>query len=553
MKSIPILVGIVSAFFAFSAFAEAAPVAEGFTVTPPSTLLPRQLQSSVNITCAAGFGGARCLACADGFFPKIAHSGSFALECEACPARGSSYLALIGGMLLGGVGIAYMCVVAIKYALVRDSAFVPLAKVVVGFMQTIALARFFPIVWTPELAGLWAGVDGMASVSTYLGGAHCLGFDDTSGWRATAGTQLLVPFVIVLPVTLLVLAVARAACSGCCAAAKAPVQPSADTPTPKHAGQWTTSAASTPASDSGKAPAPAADALASTATAPGAGSDEALTASSAAAYVSTYTDNAIACTIVVAWCMYVTLAATAYSFMGCLRIGGERSLIPDPNFLCDGSEGWMSAVGVPAFILYGIGIPAVFAFILYRNKDALNEPQTLHRYGFLYGSLQDAVWYWPIGVHFRKLLVVIFVTAIAPCGVGIQSMSIVLDLGLVHIAHDRSKPFRLPLLNLLESFSMLFAAVALTSSTAIVGGAAVKGDIRVQTTWWIIGQSAIFILAVFALLVKAHMQLPQGVGAPGSLLGPEAPLTAAPKPDSLKSADSQPATSVVPAPVQQQA
>ena len=510
----------------------------------------RALQSNSTV-CAPGFHGPRCLSCTDSFFPKLVHSGSFQLECEACPATGTAYLQLLGGMLLGGAGILYMCYIAIKYALVRDSAFAPLAKVAVGFLQTVSLARFLPLVWTPGLAGLWAATDGMASVSTYLGGAHCLGWDETSGWRATAGAQLLVPLVIVLPVTLAVLAVARAACAGACSAAKAPVQP---TPaTMGHVGQWITSQSPQNYEDDKAAP----PAQGSTAAAPPSTAADAPKASADSliaghAYQSTFADNAIACCVVIAFSMYVTLAATAYSFMACLRIGGERSLIADPNFLCNGDHGdWMTGVGMPAFLLYAIGIPAVFGFLLYRNKNTLDSPQTLHRYGFLYGSYKDAAWYWPMTVHIRKLLVVVFITAIAPCGVGIQSMSIVLDLGIANIAHDRSKPFRLPLLNLLESLSLLFSAVALTASTAVEEGAAVKGDIRVQTTGWIAGQTAIFTLALLGLLSWAHLKLEHGVGASGSLLGPEAPLVP-PKPPSAQGKGAE-TTSVVPTPVQQQA
>ncbi len=522
----------------------------------------RQLQANATI-CPTGFRGPRCLSCADGFFPKVVHSGSFQLECESCPSRAVAYLQLLGGLLLGAVSMVYMCYVGIKYALVKDSAFVPLAKVAVGFLQTVSLARFFQITWTPELAALWAATDGVATTSTYLGGAHCLGWDNTSGWRATAVAQLLVPLILVVPIMLFVVALVRAACAGCCSPAKAPVQPSSTSieGQTSHVGKWNTQAAAqgdssaehgTPGSSTSPPAANAATAPES-ANASAGGKTDATAAS--ATYVSTYTDNAIACAVIIAWSLYVNLAATAYSFMACLRIGGVRSLIRDPNFLCDSDNSpWMSGIGLPSFVLYAVGIPALFAYLLYINRNNLKDEQTLHRYGFLYASFKDASWYWSIAVMLRKLVVVLFITAIAPCGVGIQSMSIVMDLGLAHIAHDRSKPYRLPLLNLLESLSLLFTAVALTASTAIVDGAAVKTDITAQTSGWIVGQTAIFTLAIIGLIVWAHLKLDKGVGPPGSMLGPEAPpsneLSAKTQLGDKANATTSPPTSVVPAPVQ---
>lgn len=102
---------------------------------------------------------------------------------------------------------------------------------------------------------------------------------------------------------------------------------------------------------------------------------------------------------------------------------------------------------------------------------------------------------------------------IAPCGVGVQSMSVMLTLGVSLMAQDRSSPFHNAGANTLESLSMVLTAVTITGSTALEAGEGVSPSVRVSTTWWVLLQAVALVLYLVWLLLAAHIWGPAPAAA----------------------------------------
>lgn len=89
----------------------------------------------------------------------------------------------------------------------------------------------------------------------------------------------------------------------------------------------------------------------------------------------------------------------------CVHVEGVSYLAADFAVECTGSEYWIYAGSNFVFvILYPIGIPVVYFFLIRSIRHRLRDPHVILLYGFLYDAYQPECWYWEILDMLHKLL-----------------------------------------------------------------------------------------------------------------------------------------------------
>eukprot|EP00656_Telonema_subtile_P018089 TRINITY_DN19748_c0_g1_i1.p1 TRINITY_DN19748_c0_g1~~TRINITY_DN19748_c0_g1_i1.p1 ORF type:complete len:1629 (-),score=429.64 TRINITY_DN19748_c0_g1_i1:239-5125(-) len=108
----------------------------------------------------------------------------------------------------------------------------------------------------------------------------------------------------------------------------------------------------------------------------------------------------------------VTKMSAAYQ---CRKVDGEWYLESDVTLPCY-DQAWVpyALMGAAGIILYAIGIPAGFFYMLYTNRDDLQSPDLVAKLGFLYAGYQSSFFLGELVEMTRKLLMTGLVMFIAP-------------------------------------------------------------------------------------------------------------------------------------------
>jgi hypothetical protein len=102
--------------------------------------------------------------------------------------------------------------------------------------------------------------------------------------------------------------------------------------------------------------------------------------------------------------LYPTVSSIVIRLYSCRTIEGVSYLVADFNIRCSSSR-WFNAAlyNVVFVVIYPIGILSMFAWILWENRDRLNEFECLIQFGFLYGDYNHDVWWFELVDMSHKL------------------------------------------------------------------------------------------------------------------------------------------------------
>jgi len=104
------------------------------------------------------------------------------------------------------------------------------------------------------------------------------------------------------------------------------------------------------------------------------------------------------------------------SLFVCRRVNdGAIYLVADFSQLCYSPE-WMTYIGVAVLfiLMYPIGVPTAFFFLLRRYKARLNEPDVQLQLGFLYEAYNSDMYYFELADMANKLVMTSLVTFLLP-------------------------------------------------------------------------------------------------------------------------------------------
>jgi hypothetical protein len=101
---------------------------------------------------------------------------------------------------------------------------------------------------------------------------------------------------------------------------------------------------------------------------------------------------------------YPYISSNVLSFFACRTVDGQAYMTVDYNLNCYDDK-WKSFVGgvVTMVLVYPIGVPLLFAVLLFRNRHRLQETKTLVSMGFLYEAYNDNAWWFELVDTLHKL------------------------------------------------------------------------------------------------------------------------------------------------------
>jgi hypothetical protein len=87
---------------------------------------------------------------------------------------------------------------------------------------------------------------------------------------------------------------------------------------------------------------------------------------------------------------------------------GEYWLIDNLDIRCwEGKHRYYALyAALPAIIVWCLGIPAVFLYILYRNRRFLDDTEVRLKYAYLFNGYKKEYYYWEFWILYRKIILI---------------------------------------------------------------------------------------------------------------------------------------------------
>ena len=156
---------------------------------------------------------------------------------------------------------------------------------------------------------------------------------------------------------------------------------------------------------------------------------------------------------------HLLLLRTALEVMVCTRTvdAGRSFLVADPRIEC--FEGmhtrWFLAAGLGGLLLYGVGIPALSAWIVHRGSN-------FFMHSFICKNFRPGMLFWESVVAGRKVLLTVFVITLDKFGPRVQGLVSLCVLFTALCLQVANQPFSYRFLNDLEACGLITAILSLT-------------------------------------------------------------------------------------------
>ena len=101
---------------------------------------------------------------------------------------------------------------------------------------------------------------------------------------------------------------------------------------------------------------------------------------------------------------------------------------------------YVMTVAIPAFIVWGVGMPAIAILALNRAyvSDRLSEVRTLSVFGFLYNGYKFSRYYWEIIILYRKVSVVFILVFLSLVSIQVQALVALFVMMISLVFHMKS-------------------------------------------------------------------------------------------------------------------
>jgi hypothetical protein len=98
------------------------------------------------------------------------------------------------------------------------------------------------------------------------------------------------------------------------------------------------------------------------------------------------------------------------SLVSCRKIGDKYYIIANINFECYDEQYYyfLRILIIPLMIFWIIIFPSILFYILYRNRNELDNPVTLLKIGILYKEYKSRAYYWELIKSLEKILIIFF-------------------------------------------------------------------------------------------------------------------------------------------------
>eukprot|EP00948_MAST-09A_sp_MAST-9A-sp1_P004305 g4305.t1 len=175
-------------------------------------------------------------------------------------------------------------------------------------------------------------------------------------------------------------------------------------------------------------------------------------------------------TIVILMTLHPTLVKQVLGFFQCTKLVIDKTyLIADVDIQCRSSTHFalVFMLGVPALIVYTLGIPVVAGMSLFMNRHNLRDSNIRKTFGFLYSNYEEKHYYW-------ELVIILRLVAMAGVSVlfeGNPTMQATLGAQVLFLAmflHMVCRPFEDDMLDTVETYSLASSVLSLTCGNLLL-------------------------------------------------------------------------------------
>jgi len=142
----------------------------------------------------------------------------------------------------------------------------------------------------------------------------------------------------------------------------------------------------------------------------------------------------------------------------CYSVGDEHLLYAQMDIHCNSAShmSWQIALGTFG-LLYALAFPLFELWSLCSADELIRseDPATLRLYGFATNGCKPDYYYWPVVVMTRKVVAATVITLTRPYGIVVQALLALCVFGAALCAQIVLVPFRNPIVNILETGSIL--------------------------------------------------------------------------------------------------
>lgn len=158
--------------------------------------------------------------------------------------------------------------------------------------------------------------------------------------------------------------------------------------------------------------------------------------------------------------LYISLVSSALSIFRCIDLkDGSSYLAEAPYIFCDSpSYEWMYRGAIFSYIFYGLGIPIIFFFFVYRYRADLDSSKTLGEFGSLYAPFRYEYRYWGICLIMGRKQFIVLAMILLRDGsfVGFTVFMILIIAGLLHLM---AQPYCHKIDNRIEGFLLMLSSL----------------------------------------------------------------------------------------------
>jgi hypothetical protein len=168
----------------------------------------------------------------------------------------------------------------------------------------------------------------------------------------------------------------------------------------------------------------------------------------------------------------------------------------------------MLAMSIPVLVLVSLGIPVASAAFLRRiGPQELQEPVWRNLLGFLVNGYRTNLYFWESVVLLRKVFLACVTTTLAPAGPGMQITTALIVILVALVLHARFHPYATGVINALESFALVTAALTLVGGVYVVldvsnDAGTASGVAAPAASAMIAVVNIVFLLSALALLSR---------------------------------------------------
>ena len=306
-------------------------------------------------------------------------------ECAKCPTSGQNW-----GLIMLGLLMIFIMLVYVVYSTLSEGETVGVSqsvkKIMLNYLQVIALARSFPLRWNGVLRTLFEVQGAISTLGDHIVNVDCISTSETAA-ELFYGKQVMYMFVPVITGFLgFIFWFSYGKMKGVPFFAKR--------------------------------------------------ADE---------KVRTPKDKFIVTVTAIIFLMYPTMCEKAFAMFSCKTIGGIDYLQVDLEEPCYESRhlSMILLLGLPQLFLYVLGLPLLVLKFLKRNRaDLFKNPVVLTRWGLFFKGYKEDRYYWELVITLRKVCVVALSVFGRELGVQRQSLVVILLLLACIVLEIVGQPFK---------------------------------------------------------------------------------------------------------------